>query len=1213
MVSQTPASNPTNYFVHTLLRARDWQHRPEFDRLCDWWRGGGQGVCGLVGMGGAGKTAIVERFLRVLPGVMPQNPHIPKEKNLPTPNSTFVFSFYDAPNAEAFFQSLQMWLLQSPDVETTVSYSQLLFRMQNTAPGLIVLDGLEKVQEDGARGILGQLSAPNLRDFVKRAADGYFPQLSVLITTRFPLADLQEEQPDFFQSIPIEEIDTSTGVNLLRQRGVQGNDLQLERIVKECGSHALTVDLAGGYIKEYGNGDPNTPLDLGNATDIEDAVRQEQDPAKRAVLKQGFRFARVAQRYQEAMLEHDPAAIALLERICLFRLGVGVETLAAIFTGEAAVKVSGAALAGLNVEQLQRKLDWLVRMRIIEVTRIKYRQSGQIRTLYNIHPAVRDGFVQSIGRDIATVSHEAIRTGLEVSLGDSPGKNPSELATLDMLEEIVYHAIASGQASEAWNIYWNKIGGYRNLVWRLGAYERGERICRAFGGGQSPETVAALLREPHPSAPEPLPCLALSEALQANFINEWAMYLTSLGRLDAAACCFEAATEMAVRQENWGNASQGNQNLSEVWLQAGRLRLALTSAKEALRLAEQADDASRRRDSYAFQGAAQELLGAVSAALEDFRQCLYWQHQVDGDDNPLLSGRGIYHTLLLTRLGRHGEAQRLTEANKEILANGWGANHQDMPKCHLVLADLAGKDDIESARAFYSPAHNWALARDSKEILCWAALVKTRIELAEAEAEAGVRKQESGVKVEPLQTAQDALIEGLKIARDCRFGIYHIDLLLEQVHLHLLQGNPQAALADLRLALDDGIPANDQTGQPELLAAHDPECGYAWGIVEGLHRRGEALLLQAAQTLGEDSFVPARRTALPKPVQTLITQAEACLQEAMTHWRDLRDPEVSESNFIHPDTKKEYNYRAADTYQVLEDLKGGILTQYIKHQTAQGFEPEKNLETEKNNGIGANTEDTMSQEPTTVFISYSHDNPQHSKRVLNFANQLRVHGIDVELDQYHTRPTLGWPRWCEEKLRPDASRFVLMICTQTYLDRVDGQVPADEGRGVYWEGSFIFNYIYNRKENYRFIPILLPGSNESHIPMPLQGHSRYRINNFDLSDQGYQSLYRELTQQPAVTKPAIGQKVDLSSQSGSSIVIQSPVAARIAETEFETVTAPVVATNASASPKALALWQKKLDFLLQEEATLTDPDQKFRLQQLIEEAQQKIQKLGGSS
>ncbi|MEO0491035.1 MAG: hypothetical protein AAFZ49_15990, partial [Cyanobacteria bacterium J06659_2] len=407
-------TNTSNYFVHTLLRARDWQHRPEFDRVCDWWRAGGTGVCGLVGMGGAGKTAIVDRFLRMLPGVMPQNRNIPKDDTLPTPNSTFVFSFYDAPNVETFFQSLHMWLMQSPDVVNAVSYSQLLFRMQNTEPGLIVLDGLEKVQDDGIRGIFGQLSAPNLRDFVKRAANGYFPRLSVLITTRFPLADLQEEQPDFFQSIPIEDIDISTGISLLKRRGVWGSELELERIVKECGNHALTVDLAGGYINEYGNGDPKTLLKLVTTDELDEAVQNEQDPAKRAVLKQNKRFAREAQRYQEAMLEKDPAAIALLERICLFRLGVEAKTLTAIFTGEDAAKISGEALAELTAQQLQRKLDWLVQMRIIEVTRIRYRQSGKTRTLYNIHPAVRDGFVQGIGRDSVTVSHQAIRIGLEV-------------------------------------------------------------------------------------------------------------------------------------------------------------------------------------------------------------------------------------------------------------------------------------------------------------------------------------------------------------------------------------------------------------------------------------------------------------------------------------------------------------------------------------------------------------------------------------------------------------------------------------------------------------------------------------------------------------------------------------------------------------------------------------------------------------------------------
>src|SRR4051794_26726146 len=91
------------FVVHRLLRAQDYQERPEAERLKDWWREGGQGVCALVGIGGAGKTAITERFLRWVPGLTADDPKLPKDLSLPTPDRCFVFSFYDAPNPQAFF------------------------------------------------------------------------------------------------------------------------------------------------------------------------------------------------------------------------------------------------------------------------------------------------------------------------------------------------------------------------------------------------------------------------------------------------------------------------------------------------------------------------------------------------------------------------------------------------------------------------------------------------------------------------------------------------------------------------------------------------------------------------------------------------------------------------------------------------------------------------------------------------------------------------------------------------------------------------------------------------------------------------------------------------------------------------------------------------------------------------------------------------------
>ena len=175
----------------------------------------------------------------------------------------------------------------------------------------------------------------------------------------------------------------------------------------------------------------------------------ELDDDQREVLRQGYRFARIAEHYRDAMLNKDEAAMSLLERICLFRLGVDTLSLAAIFTGEQAVKVSGQALADLNAQQLQSKLDWLVRMRIVECSygrqTVDERASSHSprsgersyeRALFSIHPAVRDGFLRGISGDAPLAGHEAVRKGLEVSLGDAPGHNPSDPATLDLLEEI---------------------------------------------------------------------------------------------------------------------------------------------------------------------------------------------------------------------------------------------------------------------------------------------------------------------------------------------------------------------------------------------------------------------------------------------------------------------------------------------------------------------------------------------------------------------------------------------------------------------------------------------------------------------------------------------------------------------------------------------------------------------------------------------------------
>ena len=126
------------------------------------------------------------------------------------------------------------------------------------------------------------------------------------------------------------------------------------------------------------------------------------------------------------------------------------------------------------------------------------------------------------------------------------------------------------------------------------------------------------------------------------------------------------------------------------------------------------------------------------------------------------------------------------------------------------------------------------------------------------------------------------------------------------------------------------------------------------------------------------------------------------------------------------------------------------------------------------------------------------------------------------LDRYvHPAPEEGWPLWMDRNL--DEAQFVLLICTEAYRRRVMGQEEPGEGLGVRWEGRLIYNRIYNdRPSGSRFIPILLTGSEPAHIPNPVQGHIRYRIAAFDISDPGYEGLYRHLTGQPATPRPDLG-------------------------------------------------------------------------------------------
>jgi formylglycine-generating enzyme required for sulfatase activity len=155
--------------------------------------------------------------------------------------------------------------------------------------------------------------------------------------------------------------------------------------------------------------------------------------------------------------------------------------------------------------------------------------------------------------------------------------------------------------------------------------------------------------------------------------------------------------------------------------------------------------------------------------------------------------------------------------------------------------------------------------------------------------------------------------------------------------------------------------------------------------------------------------------------------------------------------------------------------------------------------------------------PPKVFISYSHDSEAHKDRVLDLANRLRKDGIDAEIDQYETFPAERWPQWCEDRI--EKADFVLLVCTEVYHRRVSGKEEVGKGLGVCWEAPIIKQSLYDTGSvSKRFIPVLFTGGSVQHIPIVVRGFSHFFV---DTSD-GYDDLYRVLTDQPSVWKAPLG-------------------------------------------------------------------------------------------
>ena len=177
--------------------------------------------------------------------------------------------------------------------------------------------------------------------------------------------------------------------------------------------------------------------------------------------------------------------------------------------------------------------------------------------------------------------------------------------------------------------------------------------------------------------------------------------------------------------------------------------------------------------------------------------------------------------------------------------------------------------------------------------------------------------------------------------------------------------------------------------------------------------------------------------------------------------------------------------------------------------------------------------------PPRVFISYSHDSPDHRRWVLGLGSKLRESGIDVTLDQWDLRLGEDITQFMEEGVT-HADR-VLVICTPQYVQKANDGVG-----GVGYERLIVTASLVQDLGTIKFIPILREASTTPSAPTFLRTRNYIDFSDDDTYEERLTELIHELHQNPLTNKPPLGRSP-----------FSSPSSTRVATPTVSALTQPI--------------------------------------------------------
>lgn len=564
---QLKAALPDKYIHQPTDDANFKGREQDFATLNRWGNDRETRMIAVTGIGGQGKTALVGRWLK--------QERSPELARMPV----FYWSFYEDLDVGKFLEQVIEFCLPIVCVygKQDIEPISFILNVVRQARLLLVLDGLEVLQEEASSPAHGQINHPLLVQLLQQWLR-YPHQGLMILTSRFRFPQLARYSGVSFHNLNLVQLSTPDGIALLEKLGLRGEQHLMEAYVERLHGHPLALRVLASTVKRCCHGDL-AQFEGGQiltATGEEDRLSQKLEHLLSFYERQ----------FQDGQKE-------LLGIISLFKRPVEIKNLVTLL---GRMKSLGKTPLGkANVTDIDRQLELLVDDFLIEKT-----HEG-----ITSHPVIRHYF--RTGYKIAGSRREVA----DFLQSRPNSERPQNIEEVCDLVEAVQLLCDEGEFKAADDLMTARLGegGYGFNVFRdIPAVAEGLECNLAFVGDPARQQKVEKI---------------LGKSNVAFHCSGVALYNGYLGNLPKALEWWNMCFEIQCQRQDKHNQSIALYEISSIEMVMGNIRQAWQTIAQTRMLSHEARDLEHLGTEFAYMGYYEFLLGNSCQAYQDFEIALY--------------------------------------------------------------------------------------------------------------------------------------------------------------------------------------------------------------------------------------------------------------------------------------------------------------------------------------------------------------------------------------------------------------------------------------------------------------------------------------------------------------------------------------------------------------------------------------------------------------